>query len=313
MNEHILNTLANHNYKFISLIGRGGFSVCLKVLSLKYGAEFACKIIILKDSERSKKAYMSELSSLLSVNNTFIVNVYDHFIENDFFYIILEYCEKQSLDYYLKDQTPLPKADANKYIHNIIEAICAIHKTGLAHHDIKPGNFFIDRNDRAKLGDFGIAMKYSRDEKSTFFGGSLLYSAPEIFKKQPYDPYKADIWSFGVSVFQLVTGELPFKGDTKVELSNTIMTGSYKMPTGIDPLVREIIFKCLKTDPSERPCAEQLRDIIKPWYKRPNTNNNNNLPLIVRPNLRKTMNSCVNFSRVSTLSLIKKCQFTEII
>lgn len=178
-------------------------------------------------------------------------------------------CSNGSLDTVSKTKTALNDNTLTTYARSILRALSSLHEHHLAHHDIKPANFFVDNYGRAKIGDFGIAKKYEPDQLSTSFEGSLPYLPPEVIRMKPYDPFKADIWALGVSLYELGTRSQPFKGSSKQEIKKSILSGVYPAPKGLSTTIKNVIQSCLKEDPAQRPTAKQLYSMVQPLVVQP--------------------------------------------
>lgn len=257
-----VSTLLKHGFVITGEIGAGGFSHCYKVETSKYpGITFACKIMHKDEDEVSLAAYMTEISTLTRMSNDNIVRIYDHFTDATKIYMILEYCEQGSVDKMILDGE-LNEATVRKFAKNILQALVYIHGHSIAHHDIKPANFLIDKYGRAKLADFGIAQAYcaqndSQSQKNPK-KATVYYAPPEFFLKGTYDPYKADMWSFGVSLYEMITGSLPFMGHSRETLKNMIISGCFEKRSWIPQDIRDTINSCLRLNPDERPTAKKL-------------------------------------------------------
>lgn len=262
MDDDLSEQLSKHFYKILEIVARGGSCICLRVESLKYRADFACKVITLSNQEKANCSYNAEVELLKNLQSPYIVNIYDCFVEENNYYIILEYCHFHSLREYSKT-TKLRNSEIMKYMLNISLAVEYLHSLNIAHHDIKPANFFLDQYYRAKLGDFGIAKKYEHSEKSTKAECTLKFAAPELLKGIPYDPFKADIWSLGVSIYYLSTGNYPFIGHDHKTILKSISSGIFDVPTKMSSVLRSIISQCLNPAPENRPTATQIVEILK--------------------------------------------------
>ena len=257
----IKDTLEEHGYTLGAALGKGSFAKCFIVHSHKYQTEFVCKVInhaISKTANMNlvKRTYVSEIEALSHLTHPNITHIYDHFEDDNYLFIIMEYCEMGSLDKYLLKHKKVSHAQLARFALGLVQGIQYTHNRGFVHLDIKPANLFLTKNGNLKIGDFGLArFVFSNIEKS-FFGGSYAYVAPEILKYQPYDPFLADIWSIGVTLFQLSTGYFPWKNvpDSQEKIDQILSS-----PVFSYLILRDIIKSCLKLDPSERIKIDSLR------------------------------------------------------
>ena len=265
--EELQAVLRKHGYEYVGKIGYGGFSEVYKVFSLKYRQHFAVKVIDIHYQflvKQKTASYFQEVNVLKQIQHRNIISIYDHFQEDNYFFIVLEYCSSGSLDSIIHhSQSAIMQKNLDSIIHQMLTALAICHTNNVAHHDIKPSNFCIDQYMRIKLADFGVAT-HNEGPNSSLFGGTLMYSAPEVFERKPYDPYKADIWSAGVTILQLITRRLPHASDTRPIIMKAIEADIQVLDKLTSPYVKEIIQKSLIIDPSKRADASELLEIIRP-------------------------------------------------
>jgi polo-like kinase 1 len=126
---------------------------------------------------------------------------------------MFEYCENKDLSSLLKKRRKLKEIEVQYYIYQLIQALIHLQERNIIHRDIKLENIFLTEKLELKLGDFGLARKLNYPEAKCYdFAGTPAYMAPEIFEIKPSYTLKADIWPIGVIMYQLLLGELPFKG-----------------------------------------------------------------------------------------------------
>ena len=256
--SQFLPILQDHGYGLIGPIGKGGFATCFKVSSLKYSDQtFVCKVGTLptnlldgRHKASAVNAYEQEIEALSSIIHPHVVKIYDHFIDSSYLFLILEYCTNGSLDQVIEKHGGVPPHQLLTLVKQFASALAYCHSIRLAHHDIKPANLLLDFFGRVKLADFGLAAKQSNLCET--YSGSLAFMAPEVLEKKPYDPFKADIWSFGATVYNMATGELPFCADSIPTLRKMINIGMYRIPTGIHPTIQAIIKNTLVVNPQKR-------------------------------------------------------------
>lgn len=299
--------LENRGYNVISSIGRGGCGNCYLVHSLKYNKDFACKIIDSRSLRKNKadfakKSFGLEIEALKKADHPNIVKIYEYFQESDVDYIIEEYYKGSSLDKVIM-KAPISKEALYNIIASLINALGFLHKEGIAHHDIKPGNIFLDEYNRPILGDFGLSRGYEPGEMASHYDASMAYAAPEIIQGKPYNPFAADIWAFGVTVYQLATGRLPFGGTRVEEVRKSIIAGVYDTPATCQKIVT-LINRCLNSCPEERATFEELAVMfpkkVNLWMRR-RTVNTSSMPSV--PLLLSSGHSV----RISDINIRKNC------
>ena len=252
-------------YTFNKCIGSGGFAGVYLVTSNKFNKTFVAKIILPKDEniQRAWESFDSEVSSLLKLDYPHIIRLYDHFSVNNFFFLILEYCSRGSLYDEVSDCGPLRAMRLITVVKQLISAVYNAHKNNVAHRDIKPHNILFDDFGRVKLADFGISVCNSTNESINNFPCSPAFGAPEVLRKEPYDAFKADVWSLGITIYYAATGELPFKHRTISEMVNEMkLVGINLQRTMMPPQVYDLLKKMIVYDPNQRISIETAYDIF---------------------------------------------------
>lgn len=253
-------TLEARGYVLKATIGEGGFSKVYLVTSKKYQTEFVAKVISINNRASSNlsnvDSYLNEISSLKVLDNKNIINLYDYFKDEEYLYIIMEYCPNGNLKEYIMKEGPLSKDMFLILSKQILEALEMIHSCGICHRDIKPENIFFDQYYRPKIGDFGLADNANKESKT--YMGTLCYLAPEIIKKEPYDGKKSDIWALGVTFYVMLTGSFPFMARSKAELFQQIKRDRVMLPGSFDSDLKFLIYAMTSVDPENRKTASEL-------------------------------------------------------
>lgn len=247
----IKSTLEQHGYELVQPIGSGAFSCVYLCKSIKYYHFFAVKKV------SKNKLSPNEYTALISLDHPNIIKLYITFEDDEFQYLVMEYCPNGSF----KDQSCLTTERFVYYAKQILEALAYCHSKNIAHRDIKPANIFLDQYDHPKLADFGLARQFdSNSIMSEEKCGTMMYCAPEILKQQQQVcPFKADIWALGITFFYMVTGKKPFPNKTVDELKSAIIFGELQyQDIEIDPQIRFLISKMTSVNAKLRPSAEQI-------------------------------------------------------
>lgn len=147
------------------------------------------------------------------------------------------------------------------YARQMAAGLSYLHSREIVHLDIKPSNLLFDEYNRLKIADFGLSQNVKYGEKIEKFHGTTFYMAPEIIKKKKFDPYKANSWSFGVTLYQLAAGKLPWHSHDINALLNEIPMGLIKFSRKVPPQLRPIIAACMRLNHEERPTAEKLLNL----------------------------------------------------
>ncbi|EAX99773.1 AGC family protein kinase [Trichomonas vaginalis G3] len=240
--------------KFENVIGVGGYGVLYKVYSEQYKIFFAMKKI------PEKLFNKLEVDCLISIDNPNVVNLYKSYKSNGFIYLLLEYCPLD-LDRLLHGNT-LSNEELIKYTYQMILGIKACHENNVAHGDIKPSNFLIDKYGRIKVCDFGLSSYLNQESRMSNFRGTLLFIAPEILKQEEFCPVKADIWALGITIYLMATQRYPYEGHTSEEVLKQIESKKISLKHIKNEVISNIISKCLQIKPNKRATINDLHKII---------------------------------------------------
>ncbi|EAX84581.1 CAMK family protein kinase [Trichomonas vaginalis G3] len=251
MNEEEINFLKSHDIVIESEIAKGGFGEIYLLYSSKYNQKFALKKVPIK------RFNQAEIDCMKTVDHVNIINLYNYYFFKDYVYLCMEYCPFDLLKILKRDED-INDETLTRYIHDILAAINACHEKNVAHNDIKPSNFLIDKYGRIKVCDFGLSNIYCDHELCSSFKGTMLFMAPEILRKIKFDPIKADIWSLGITFFFMATRTYPFIAANGSLLLKLIDEGNYPIFAVRNPLLRQIISKCLAINPEDRPSISEI-------------------------------------------------------
>ena len=274
--------LEKNNLIYQESIGQGGYASCFRVKSMKYNQTFVCKVA---PPDQSLK---DELEVLRQADHPNIVKCYNYLSNDTFAILVLEDCALGNLCDYIEKNGPLKGAFLMKGVKDIFDSLEYLHSRQIAHLDLKPQNILIDIHGRLKLSDFGISKQFIDDQLSNFAGGTKFFMAPEIFSKKMYDPFKADVWSLGVTLFYMTCGKHFAKtfDDILLFASNKYLPFPSKTPQYITTLIR----MCLRVNPADRPSITQLKETLDSYTQALNSCPNGfaglkklNIPNITKP------------------------------
>jgi len=248
------------NYKIIGKLGKGGMATVYKAHELSLTRVVALKVLSPRLSEDTEfiKRFQREARAAAQLNHPNIVQIYAIGEEKGVHYFAMEYIKGKSLAQIKKEEGMLAPGKAAAIIKQVAEALGEAHKTGLVHRDIKPSNIMIDGMGRAKVADFGIAYVSQAQTKLTREGsiiGTPEYISPEQCEGKTVDQ-RSDIYSLGVTLYEVLTGKTPYEADTPVSMLMKIVKGDFPPVHEVNPNVpvplREIVEKMMQTDPGKR-------------------------------------------------------------
>ncbi|EAX90214.1 CAMK family protein kinase [Trichomonas vaginalis G3] len=257
MNPSELEFFKQQKMNIEQSIAVGGFGEIFLVYSEQYKMHFAMKKI------ESKFFNRTEIDVLQSIDNNNIVRLYSYFELGEHVFLLMEYCPSD-LYQYVKENEDIEPEKLRKYIQEMVLSIKACHDYKIAHNDIKPSNFLLDKYGRVKVCDFGLSMIHEEDSLSKSYKGTLFFMAPEQLRRTEYNPIKADIWSLGVTMFYMATKTYPFIASHPDLILKLIDNGNYPIFAVKNPNLRRIIMKCLQVDPSQRPTCEEI--LAMPYF-----------------------------------------------
>jgi serine/threonine protein kinase len=258
--------LYREGFNVIRPLGNGGFAHIFEVESRRYGETFAVKVIDLGlDANCTPTSFEAEINSLRQLNHPNVIRIYNYFRSESLVYIILELCPGGSIRDVLRNQGPIRPPLLYELCRQLLGALARCHMFDIAHRDVKPSNILIDRYGRAKLADFGLSCQV-RLTPTEQAAGSLPYLPPEFFLGEVVDPRMLDVWSLGVTFYQMATNSLPWNtADMKAE----ILAGNIPYPATIPIAFREILQGMLVLKPEARMTCEQL--LAQDVFKKPET------------------------------------------
>ncbi|MBQ6172099.1 MAG: Stk1 family PASTA domain-containing Ser/Thr kinase [Clostridia bacterium] len=268
--DKLINTVLGGRYRILETVGVGGMSVVYKAADSVESRYVAIKVLkseFLSD-ERFRRRFLNESRAIAMLSHPNIVDVYDVNFEGDIQYIVMEYIEGRTLKEYMEFTGAIPENETIGYIKQTLRALRHAHERGIVHRDIKPQNIMLLDDGTIKVMDFGIAH-VSNFETITMTDtaiGSVHYISPEQAKGQQTDE-KSDIYSTGVMLYEMVTGKLPFTGETPVSVALKQVQSNPRRPSEVNPKVsrgmEQIILKAMRKDPEERyqHAKEMLVDI----------------------------------------------------
>ncbi|MDD9147106.1 Stk1 family PASTA domain-containing Ser/Thr kinase [Sporolactobacillus sp. CQH2019] len=255
-------------YQILSRLGEGGMAIVYKAKDLILDRFVAVKILRpeLAGDEEFVRRFHREAESVASLSHPNIVAIYDIGEEEDCYYIVMEYVHAMTLKEFIKDYSPISISESVDIMKQVARAIAHAHARGIVHRDIKPHNILIDEEEHVKVTDFGIALAIS-DSTITYTHsiiGSAHYLSPEQARGGKAT-VKSDIYAFGIVMFELLTGRLPFPGTSPVSVALKHLSEPMPLPSDFRPEIPQslenIIIRALAKRPQDR--YESMTDLYE--------------------------------------------------
>ena len=195
-----------------------------------------------------------------------IIELYNHFEDDNNFYLILELAESGQLFTKLQKMKGFDEPTAAQYLREVALAVQYLHSRDppIIHRDIKPENILLDRDGRAKLADFGWSNFFNDDTKRATSCGTLDYLAPEMIDRSGHT-VKLDIWNLGVLLFEMLTSKAPFHSNSQTELFEKIRRVKIGFPKNFPILAKDLVKRVLRAPPEERITLDEL--FSHPWMR----------------------------------------------
>jgi serine/threonine protein kinase/Tfp pilus assembly protein PilF len=259
-------------YEIIEELGKGGMGQVYRVFDKKIEEEVTLKLIKpeIASDKRTIERFRNELKLARKITHKNICRMYDLNEEEGIPYITMEYIPGENLKSMIAMTDKLSAGTAVKIAKQICEGLAEAHRLGVVHRDLKPSNIMIDKEGNVRILDFGIARSH-KTKRTTIVGaiiGTPEYMSPEQAETKAAD-HRSDIYSLGVVLFEMVTGRIPFKGETPLGIAMKHKGEKPPNPRKLNPQIPEslsqVILKCLKKKKEER--YQRAEDLLSELIK----------------------------------------------
>jgi eukaryotic-like serine/threonine-protein kinase len=254
--DTLINTLFDGRYRIVRKLGSGGMANVYLAEDEDLGRRVAIKILNERyaNDDLFIERFRREAKSAAALSHPNIVSVYDRGEAEGTYYIAMEVIEGRSLKELIMTRGPLPIEQALAYTHEILEALRFAHRHGIIHRDIKPHNILI--GERLKVTDFGIARAgASQMTEAGSIMGTAQYLSPEQARGAPVTA-SSDLYSVGIVLYEMLTGKVPFTGDSAIEIAMKHLNEPPKPPSKIRPEIPEeldqVVLRALAKNPEDR-------------------------------------------------------------
>jgi serine/threonine-protein kinase len=258
VSDTLIDSLFAGRYRIVRKLGTGGMANVYLAEDQELGRRVAIKILDDRHAsdEQFVERFRREAKNAAGLSHPNIVSIYDRGEAQGSYYIVMEYLEGRSVKELILSRGPAPINVAIDYARQILAALRFSHRNSIVHRDIKPHNVLVDGDGRLKVTDFGIARAGASEmTEAGSIIGTAQYLSPEQAKGTAVD-HRSDIYSVGVVLYELVTGKVPFTGDTAVEIAMRHLSSVPEPPSAVradvPPDLDLVILRALAKDPDDR-------------------------------------------------------------
>jgi beta-lactam-binding protein with PASTA domain/predicted Ser/Thr protein kinase len=256
--DPLINSFFDGRYRILRKLGSGGMANVYLAEDQELGRRVAIKILNDRHAgdEQFVERFRREAKNAAGLTHPNIVSIYDRGEAEGTYYIAMEYLEGRSLKELIVSRGPAPIAIAVDYARQILAALRFAHRNGIVHRDIKPHNILVDSEGRVKVTDFGIARAgTSQMTEAGSIIGTAQYLSPEQARGTQVDQ-TSDLYSLGIVLYELLTGSVPYNGDTPVEIAMKHLSATPEPPSAKRPDVPHaldsVVLRALAKDPADR-------------------------------------------------------------
>jgi eukaryotic-like serine/threonine-protein kinase len=259
VSDGLIGSIFDGRYKVVRRLGSGGMANVYLAEDQELGRRVAIKILNDRHAhdEQFVERFRREAKNAAGLSHPNVVSIYDRGEAEGTYYIAMEFLDGRSLKELIVSRGPAPVPVAIDYARQILAALRFAHRNGIVHRDIKPHNVLVDGEGRVKVTDFGIARAGAASQmtEAGSIVGTAQYLSPEQAKGTAVDQ-RSDIYSLGIVLYELLTGSVPFTGDTPVEIAMKHISETPKPPSELRPDVPHdldlVVTRALAKDPADR-------------------------------------------------------------
>ncbi len=255
----MIGRLVDGRYQIRSRIARGGMATVYLATDLRLERRVAIKVMHghLADDSKFKERFIQEARSAARLAHPNVVNVFDQGQDTDMAYLVMEYLSGITLRDLLQDHGRLTAEQTLDVLEAVLSGLSAAHKSGIVHRDLKPENVLLADDGRIKIGDFGLARAASANTATgAALLGTIAYLSPELVTRGIADT-RSDIYAVGIMMYEMLTGEQPFKGEQPMQIAYQHANDSVPPPSARNPRVPaeldELVLWATAREPDERP------------------------------------------------------------
>lgn len=258
--DPLVGRLLDGRYRIESRIARGGMATVYLALDIRLDRTVALKVMhrSLAEDPAFVRRFIGEAKSVASLSHPNVVHVFDQGTDNDVVYLSMEYVPGRTLRDILRERGRLPAREALELLIPVLAALGAAHQAGLVHRDVKPENVLMTDDGRVKVVDFGLAraIEATNQTRTGVMIGTIGYMAPEQVTTGAAD-VRSDVYAAGIMLFELVTGQQPYDGETPMSVAYRHVHDTVPAPSSVTPevppLVDTLVAHATAREPQDRP------------------------------------------------------------
>ena len=278
--DSLIGQLVDGRYRIRGRIARGGMATVYVATDLRLERRIALKVMHshLSDDSVFQSRFIQEARAAARLADPNVVNVYDQGQDGELAYLVMEYLPGITLRELLRDQRRLTLTQTITIMDAVLAGLSAAHKAGIVHRDVKPENVLLAEDGRIKIGDFGLARATTANTATgQQLLGTIAYLAPELVTRGTADA-RSDIYALGIMLYEMLTGEQPFKGDQPMQIAFQHATEQVPRPSirssSVPEELDELVLWATERDPDDRPrdaaeMLDRLREIERELGIRP--------------------------------------------
>jgi eukaryotic-like serine/threonine-protein kinase len=256
--DTLIDRMFDGRYRITRKLGAGGMANVYLAEDQELGRRVAIKILNERhaNDDQFVERFRREAKNAAGLSHPNVVSIYDRGEAEGTYYIAMEYVEGRTLKDLIVTRGPSPIGIAIDYTRQVLQALRFAHRAGIVHRDIKPHNVIVDGDGRVKVADFGIARAgASQMTEAGSIIGTAQYLSPEQARGAPVDQ-TSDLYSVGIVLYELLTGTVPFNGDTPVEIAMKHLSQTPQPPSAkrhdVPPDLDKVVLRALAKDPADR-------------------------------------------------------------
>lgn len=242
----------------LSTVGSGSIGAVDLVRSDVTNRLYCLKRVHLEREGLPRKLLLNEALIMRQLDSDFCVRLYSVVHHHDQVLLLMQWVPGGELYYHMDKQRCFPEPQARFYAACVAIGLCHMHDKHILHRDLKPENVLMDADGYVLLADFGFAKHSTDDSFNYSMVGTVSYSAPEILSRQGHGA-PADLWSFGVLIYEMLCSDTPFAGDDAWDVYRSTLSGRYYLPTHISPAASGLLSLLLQPQPDKRPTISQIK------------------------------------------------------